>query len=113
MLTFQCDRFYVPQATTPICVQMVQMDVSRSFFLRNVGANQLRTLVEESANGSTWSEIPSLERTLDPGQGASLLVESSYPFVRISANGNSELEVGTVGSFLVAPMAGLGLLVKP
>ena len=113
MLAFQVETIDVPQPDSPLVVQLVQMDIPRSFFMRNKGANQLRIEVQESADGNTYTTIPGLEKTLDAGQAAAVLVESSYPFVRLYGNGNSALEVGSVGSFQTPPRNGLGLLTNP
>ena len=112
MLQFATERFNVPQPSTAICVQNVQMDITRTFFVRNVGVNELRIHPEESANGSTYSAIPGLERTLAPGAASMIPVESSYPFLRLVGNGNTTVEVGTVGSFQGAVPFGSGLLLS-
>lgn len=110
MLNFQSLQVDVPNADTPLLTQMVQMDISRSFFVRNVGVNQVRLKFQESADGTTYSAISGLDKTLDPGAATLVVVESSYPFVRMVGNGNSRIEVGAVGSFRTPPVNGLALL---
>ena len=112
MLQFAVERFNIPQPDTAICIQQVQMDITHTFFIRNVGVNELRIRPEESANGSAYSAIPGLERVLLPGAGTMIPVESSYPFLRLVGNGNTVAEVGTVGSFDGAVPFGSGLLIK-
>lgn len=89
------DRQAVPSSDSQIFSMVQQSPISAGVTLNNDGGSIIGYHFQQFSSG-TWADISALpsplNNTLSPGQTVTVQVASSFPQVRLMANGNSSLQ---------------------